>query len=103
MIEFDKKRTSGISCEPWEDLLKKYFKLMNLPFDHLNRMDIIDLYHEDMTVKEAYYHLRLSTLISAEVIVSWKDAFGFEQIHFYNNVSIRRFYKQNPSVKKFMD
>ena len=103
MTEFDKKRTSGISCEPWEDLLKKYFKEMNVPFDQLDRMDIINLYHEDMTVKEAYYHIRLSTLKSAEVIVSRQDAFGFEKVQFVTNENIRRFYKQNPSVKKLMD
>ncbi|GEM_PF-4015851 len=95
-------KSHNIEFEQWHGMFQLTAKDHKVP--EPNDLDYLrQLFELDFTAIEAVDHVRIQTIKSGMVTVTWQDAYGSRSLALSNNDQLRYFYKQNPRFKKSMD
>lgn len=95
-------KSQGAAYEFWSDTVRRLFKDYRIPFE-LPFEELIVFYHDNYTPMEFVNSYRTRNVQSALLNLVWNDEYGRGEIQFSTNEQIRKFYKQNPNIKKVMD
>ncbi|MEP4597493.1 MAG: hypothetical protein ABJZ92_14895, partial [Cyclobacteriaceae bacterium] len=83
-------KTFGVSYHPWVQLVAKCLHAKEIPMNLLDT-ELMELYHKDCSPEEVYIYVRIKSIKSAVLNLTWADDYGREYYQFTNNDQIRHF------------